>query len=339
MNRLTENKIVLVTRPTRLAELVVRFNTVSQARFYIEHQGADFADYLHEDETYHHALRDTQTVLAQAGRVQIVDRTFLPNFVFAPDDLVVTLGQDGLVANTIKYLNGQQVIGVNPDPARWDGKLLPFKVADLGKIVPEVFAHRRPTKSVTMAKASLNNGQTMYAVNDLFIGFKSHGSARYSIRSGEASETHSSSGVIISTGLGSTGWLKSLLTGAAAITRAAALPLPFRTGEGRGEGSLVQSAVQKSKTRNPHTSVGVKSEFAWDANYLFFTVREPFPTRTTGASLVFGRVTPETSLILESQMAENGIIFSDGIEKDFLEFNSGTRATIGLAERKGVLVV
>src|SRR5271166_6007307 len=107
MNRLTDNKIVLVTRPTRLAELVVRFNTVSQARFYIEHQGADFHDYQREDEVYHHALVAAQTALAELGRVQVVDRGFLPNFVFAPDDTIVTLGQDGLVANTLKYLNGQ----------------------------------------------------------------------------------------------------------------------------------------------------------------------------------------------------------------------------------------
>ena len=66
-----------------------------------------------------------------------------------------------------------------------------------------------------MAKASLNNGQTLYGVNDLFIGPKTHSSARYLIRSGEASEAQSSSGVIVSTGMGSTGWLKSLLTGSA----------------------------------------------------------------------------------------------------------------------------
>src|SRR5206468_7808416 len=107
MHRLTDNKIVLVTRPTRLAELVIRFNTVSQARFYVEHQGADFGDYLREDETYHHALVETQGILAQTGHVQTVDRAFLPNFIFSPDDTVVTLGQDGLVANTLKYLNGQ----------------------------------------------------------------------------------------------------------------------------------------------------------------------------------------------------------------------------------------
>jgi NAD kinase len=205
MNRLTDNKVVLVTRPTRLAELVARFNTVSQARFYIEHQGADFGDYQREDETYHLALVETQTILAELGRVQTVDRAFLPNFVFAPDDIVVTLGQDGLVANTLKYLDGQPVVGVNPDPARWDGKLLPFKVHDLSKIIPEVFAHGRHTKTVTMAKATLNNGQAMYAVNDLFIGPRSHTSARYVIQSGKSSETHSSSGVIVSTGMGSTG--------------------------------------------------------------------------------------------------------------------------------------
>src|SRR2546428_8193151 len=107
MNRLTENKIVLVTRPTRLAELIARFNTVAQAQFYVEHLGADFSDYQKEDETYRDALRQAQASLTSLGRVQTVDRGFLPNFAFGPDDFIVTLGQDGLVANTLKYLDGQ----------------------------------------------------------------------------------------------------------------------------------------------------------------------------------------------------------------------------------------
>src|SRR5262245_17398120 len=157
----TDHKIILVTRPTRLAELVLRFNTVSQARFYIEHQGADFTDYLREDTNYQVALAAAQDVLGRYGRVQTVARAFLPNFVFGPNDTIVTLGQDGLVANTLKYLDEQPVVGVNPDPERWDGKLLPFTVQDLPKLLPEVLARRRPTKSVTMAKATLNNGQTL----------------------------------------------------------------------------------------------------------------------------------------------------------------------------------
>lgn len=319
MSRLTDNKIVLVTRPTRLAELVVRFNTVSQARFYIEHQGADFSDYLREDETYHRALVEVEEVLGQMGRLQNVDRGFMPNFVFAPEDTVVTLGQDGLVANTLKYLEGQPVVGVNPDPERWDGRLLPFRVRDLAKLMPEVILRKRRTHSITMAKAALNNGQVLYGVNDLFIGPKSHTSARYFIRSGKTGETHSSSGVIVSTGMGATGWLKSLLTGAGAIASAS-------------------SNRTKNELRQPGCYERAVSGFKWESDYLFFTVREPFPTRTTAATLVFGRVTKETPLILESQMAENGVIFSDGTEKDFLEFNSGTQAVIGIAEKKGVLV-
>ena len=296
---ITDKKIILVTRPTRLAELVIRFNTVSQARFYVEHQGADFSDYQREDETYHHALSQTREILDQAGRVQMVDRSFLPNFVFAPGDTVVTLGQDGLVANTLKYLDGQPVVGVNPDPERWDGRLLPFQVRDLARLMPEVLARRRRTHLVTMAKAALNNGQTLYAVNDLFIGPKTHTSARYIIRSGRTKEVQSSSGVIISTGMGASGWLKSLLTGAGAIAQAT---VPRGPKEPRRPGCY-ESAV---------------AGFQWESDYLYFTVREPFPTRTTRASLVFGRVTPETPLTLESQMAEHGVIFSDGLEKDFL---------------------
>jgi NAD kinase len=111
----------------------------------------------------------------------------------------------------------QVIVGVNPDPVRWDGVLLPFVVADLPKIIPEIFSLSRSIKEVTMAQAVSNNGQHLYAVNDLFIGPKSHTSARYTIIVGDAQEQHSSSGIIVSTGLGSTGWLTSIVTGATGI--------------------------------------------------------------------------------------------------------------------------
>lgn len=321
MERLTENKIILVTRQTRLAELIVRFNTVGQARFYIEHLGADFSDYEREDANYRSAVAEARGVLETLGRVQPLERAFLPNFVFAPDDTVVVLGQDGLVANTVKYLDRQRVLGVNPDPARWDGQLLPFTVNSLRGVIPEVFEKTRPVKEVTMARAMLNNGQTMYAVNDIFIGPRSHGSARYHLSVGSRSETQSSSGVIVSTGLGSSGWLKSLITGATAIA--------LSSGTGKNE----------QRTRELKSGFQVRTEFPWDADFLYFTVREPFPTQNTGASVVFGKVTPTQPLILTSQMARHGVIFSDGIEQDFLEFSSGTEARIEVAKRKGCLVL
>jgi NAD kinase len=317
MDRLTENKVVLVVRETRLEELKARFNTASQARFYVQQLGGDFREYEEEDASYRKAVHEAQRSLDALARVQMVHRKFLPNFIFAPEDVVVAIGQDGLVANTLKYLEGQPLIGVNPDPARYDGKLLPFGVSGISKIVPEVFRKKRLTKAVTMAKASLADGQTIYAVNDLFIGPKSHGSARYTIKHGERFERHSSSGVIVSTGMGSTGWFASLIAGANGVTRAFA-------GLADDEGGPPT-----------YSAAGMP----WDADQLVFTVREPFPSKTTQTSLVFGRIGANQPLILESLMAERGVIFSDGFETDFVEFTSGMRATIAIAERKGCLVV
>src|SRR6266516_6783873 len=158
MDRLTENKIILVVRATRLADLQARFATRMQAKFYVSRLGGDFADYEKEDSAYQTAIVEARQILTGLGRVQIVQRALLSNFVFGPEDIVVALGQDGLVANTLKYLSGQPLMGVNPDPKRWDGQLLPFTVRDLDKIAREVLRKRRPTKAVTMAQATLNTG-------------------------------------------------------------------------------------------------------------------------------------------------------------------------------------
>ena len=320
----TDQKLVLVTRPTRLQELIVRYNTVQQARFYIERLGADFGDYEAEDRQYREVLEQVSVELQAAGRLQVIDRAFLPSFIFGPQDTVVVLGQDGLVANTLKYLDGQPLIGVNPDPLRWDGVLLPFQAGDLRLILRDVLRGQRPRKEVTLAKAELNDGQTLYAVNDLFIGRRSHVSARYELALGERAERQSSSGIIVSTGLGSTGWFKSVLAGAAGVIRGAT-----------GQPALLESAALYTGADEN----AADPRAAWDAQQLYFAVREPFPSRTTAAELVFGRIDTTRPLRVISQMPEDGVIFSDGVESDFLVFQAGVEATIGLAERQGVLVV
>ena len=78
---------------------------------------------------------------------------------------------------------------------------------------------------------------------------------------------------------------------------------------------------------------------AWDSNELRFAVREPFPSRSSQVGLVYGRLTKSETLRLRSLMPENGVIFSDGIEADHLDFNSGMEALIAIAERQGRLIV
>jgi hypothetical protein len=163
----------------------------------------------------------------------------------------------------------------------------------------------------SMAKATLANGQVLHAVNDLFIGARTHTSAIYEIAAGGEKETQSSSGLIVSTGLGSTAWFKSIVTGSLAIA-------------GRF-GRQIDSA--------PYFPL------PWDSHELQFAVREPFPSRASQTNLVYGRLTKSKHLSVRSLMPENGVIFSDGIEADRLDFNSGTEVQIALAEREGRLIV
>jgi NAD kinase len=305
-------KIVVITKRTALEELIERFNTEAQARFYLEHMGASFDEYKAAHETYHAALAHLRTSLP-GHRTQVVERSFLPNFLFGDSDLVITLGPDGLVINTAKYLGHQPLLAFNPDPARMDGVLIPFPVEVAKTIVSDVMMGLYETHRVTMAKAALNDGQVLYAVNDLFIGAKSHVSARYRIRFGDEEENHSSSGIIVSTGAGSTGWFRSIVTGAAGLLK------QFDAG----------NVTQK---------VDKKYRFDYRADYLCFSVREPFTSRASSANLVFGRIPKGACLEIISQMPQNGVIFSDGIENDFLAFDSGAIARIEVAEKKVELV-
>ncbi len=332
---MSEHKLILIKRRTRLEELIVRYNTVQQAQFYIERLGADFSDYIDEDRRYRQSIQLAQQQLSQLGRVQMIDREHVPNFIFGEQDIVVVVGQDGLVANTLKYVTEQPLIGVNPDPMRWDGVLLPFTVEDLSFIIPDVIRKQRALKEVTLAKVELNDGQVLYGVNDLFIGRKTHVSARYEVRLGTSTENQSSSGIIVSTGMGSTGWFKSVLAGASGIVSSAAWQHV-----NRGERKQLTSDERAVDFKGTASESGSnKNEFSWDSPYLYFTVREPFPSRTTAANLVFGQIHAKQPLHIVSQMPEDGVIFSDGVEQDFLEFNSGVHATIGLAEKRGRLVI
>jgi len=318
----TLDSILIVTKRTALEELILRFNTRSQAQFYLEQQaqlnpaytGGSFDEYQNAHDAYQAALETLKKSLPRGVKHQVIERSFLPNFTFSGHDLVITLGPDGLVINTAKYLTTEPILALNPDAQRVDGILIPFSVAEARDWIDRAFAQRVSIKPISMAKAELNDGQVLHAVNDLFIGARTHVSARYRIAFGRATENHSSSGIIVSTGAGSTGWLQSIVTGACRIA-----------------GGITHADV----------AVPAPADYRldWSSDTLYFAVREPFTSKTSQAGIVFGQIGPREKLTLTSHMPENGVIFSDGIEADYLNFNSGSIVTIRLAERKAHLIV
>lgn len=84
---------------------------------------------------------------------------------------------------------------------------------------------------------------------------------------------------------------------------------------------------------------GQALRLSWDDNRLLYVVREPFLSRHSQVGIVAGTLDPGDDLVLESRMPTGGVIFSDGMESDFLDFNSGFIAQVHAAKQKAHLVV
>jgi NAD kinase len=203
-------RVVVVTRATPYEELLAHHATRGQAEFFLRQRGQS----LDQVEAVHHriksALAEVQAAIPLDWRRNVVLRGELDRFLFEPQDTVVVVGQDGLVANVAKYLDGQPVVGINPTPELFDGILVPHVPREgLRRLIPAAHSDA-PTQDRTMVEVRLDDGQRLYALNELFLGQPNHQSARYELCLGENSATHSSSGVIVATGTGATGWARSI---------------------------------------------------------------------------------------------------------------------------------
>lgn len=300
------DRVVLVTKATPLNGLIRTYGTLGQAKFILEQTGNSIDSFVRYDDVYNSALNRIRECITQYSKLAEVDSRFLSTYQFAPDCLVVTLGPDGLVANVAKYLTSQQIFAINADPMTYDGVLARNGWHNL------FFAFLNPgqlkKKFLCMAEAKTHDGQRLLAVNDLFVGIENHVSARYMIEYDGRREFQSSSGIIISTGAGSTGWRRSVFEGAAGLL------------ESMGQGDLA------NELRGQYS-------FPADTRQLTFSVREPFVSVSSKASIVHGEVGQGERLVIRSEMPTGGIVFSDGVPDDFLRFTSGTVLEIGVAER------
>ena len=299
MKVVTTRRIVVLTRRSEYQRLLERHATRDQARFFLQARGQSMDDL----EARHNAL---ETALAQASaaipvdwRRARVERSDLDRFLFEPHDVVIVVGQDGLVANAAKYLEGQAVIGLNPEPMRNPGILVPHDPAAAADLLQDVHAGREQIERRTMVRADLDDQQFLVALNELFIGHRSHQSARYEIHWRDQEEMQSSSGLIVTTGTGGTGWARSVHR-----ERASTLRLPTPTEDA-----------------------------------LAFFVREAWPSLATGTSCTEGRLLHEESLEIVSRMERGGVVFGDGIESDALELPWGARLKVHLGRRRLHLVV
>ena len=296
------NRVVIVTKRTALEELVLLNHTEGAVKFLLESQGQTIDEYKSKDEAYKLALKVISKQIPMDMPSTTVDREDLPNFLFRDTDLIIVCGPDGLFVNLAKYAKDQPILTINPDPKTVAGKLMLFKPEMVGEMIANICAGKHRVDLLPFIKAQINNEETIWAINDLFIGRSDQVSALYKMSFGSESENQSSSGIIVATGVGTTGWLSSIMNMINGIVR---------------ENGNSKLSYLPRRT----------------ANELVFVVREPFDSPTTGTEIITGRIKPGSPLSVVSQMPKGGFIFSDGIVEKAIDWPAGSEVVVTVGER------
>jgi hypothetical protein len=287
-------RVVVVHRRTELDELLARHGSQGQAAFYLASRGRRIEDLQARHEAVTAAIAAVTAAIPARWRRGMIERADLPRFLFAPGDVIVAVGQDGLVANIAKYVADQVVIGVNPEPRRNPGVLVPHRPgAVAGLLAAAAAGGGGRAAALAMITVATDNGQRLTALNEIYLGQPTHQTARYTLRlPGGRTEAQASSGVIVSTGTGATGWCRS-----AWLERKSTLALP-----GPAEARL-----------------------AW-------FVREAWPSPVTGTALSEGSLGAGQALEVTAE-SDRLVLFGDGMEADTLPLTWGQTARVQLAAR------
>ncbi|MDZ4352613.1 MAG: hypothetical protein U1B81_08330 [Arthrobacter sp.] len=289
-------RLVIVHRRTELQELLGRHATRGQAEFFLRTRGRTLRDVQERHDGLTAALATVRAAVPAEWRHAEVERADLSRFLLTPEDIIAVVGQDGLVANAAKYLNGQPVIGIDPEPGTNPGVLVRHTPDAAAKLLREAGLDgplkRLRCQELATVTARLDDGQELSGLNEVFIGHASHQSARYQLTTPDGlAERHSSSGLIVSTGTGATGWCASI-----ALERGGrALPAP------------------------------TDPRLAW-------FVREAWPSPITGTSLTEGVLAAGEALRVTVASGQL-VVFGDGMEDDRLTASWGQEIMVQLGER------
>ncbi|MGQ0826481.1 MAG: hypothetical protein ACT4OX_15870 [Actinomycetota bacterium] len=287
-------RAVVVFRRTEYEALVDRHGTPQAAEFFLRTRGRSIDEIRERHEAVQSALLAVGNGIPVDWRRGRVERTDLDRFRFDPEDIVIAVGQDGLVANVAKYLAGQPVVGVNPEPGINPGVLVPHAVADVATLLARTSDGTAAIEQRTMVEARTDDGQILCALNEVYLGHPSHQSARYELTTPDGrNELQSSSGILCGTGTGSTGWCRS-----ACLERHCEIRLPRAT----------------------------DPELAW-------FVREAWPSPVTGTDLTYGLLGSGSELQVTARH-DHLVIFGDGIESDAIALTWGQQVSLTAANRR-----
>ncbi len=156
----------------------------------------------------------------EAESCRIIEKDFSPVYSWKNDlskkdlegiDLVIAIGGDGTVLSAAHYLIDKPILAVNSSPSTSEGALTTISVDELDDKLKEIKNNNAKEEKLERIEVLINNQPLdLLALNEVFIANeKAYLISKYNVKFKAKEEEQRSSGIIFSTGTGSTAWFKS----------------------------------------------------------------------------------------------------------------------------------
>lgn len=130
---------------------------------------------------------------------------------FQNRDLIIIAGGDGTFLRAAHFADNQLLFGVNADAKSKEGFFMAATANDFERKLKKVIEGKARIKKLPRLEAYINNKKAgTLALNEFFIGArKSYHAAKYVLQINNRKERQKSSGILVTTPIGSYAWAKS----------------------------------------------------------------------------------------------------------------------------------
>jgi len=199
-------KILIVTKQSKYEYEIEKFKlTDEELKEKYKHEHANLNAILSSHEAQINSRTKIKELLPYAEMIPMNKLKETTSY-----SLIISFGGDNSFTYTSHYAGDTPIIGINSDPLRSVGALCMWSSKDLEETIETILKEEYEIENWTRLKTTINDEKITSATSEYYFGEKQRKDmSRNTIEYRGKEYEQKSSGIIIATGAGSTGWYNS----------------------------------------------------------------------------------------------------------------------------------
>ena len=209
--KMNPSQILIVPKISKVQHDMRRmnFDKIQLVEFYKKEK-------LHVDrifESHDRQVHALETIKKHLPHVRVVNRNEITKDLVSKYKLVITLGGDNHFQYVSHFIKDSLILGINNDPERSEGALNSITSNEIESVIPKILDDDFKIETWTRLETSVEDITiSTLAVSEIYIGEESrYTMSRHQLIHNNDVEEQKGSGLLISTGAGSTGWFDSAI--------------------------------------------------------------------------------------------------------------------------------